>query len=375
MTEPARIILVEKEDMQFLHDLLAAEPEYLPWVHKVPKRLFLEWPEGDDSAVKISLEHHPGFDPTGEGSAYQPEPGSDAQHPPVGYRLAKPGEMLPRDTIVWYRNVGPWMPLEGYYPPIPLLYCIAEWPPMAVPLAANEGDSRLAPEAWNEESRKKILALVEENDMLRKRAIENANDAQDNLVRAVVAEREAARLRTEVDQLKASQVLIPEPSPSAMAGLSAVATTERAVRAALSWARRMVHAIGADEVVVKREEQEWATRIAGVTVKYRGNATDLHIALLGESEMLNVIRASHLRTIGPGEVVVDVAELAGLRERMRKDDERCNRSCSDCQNYNQSQSCPGCSHPQNGQNEYAFDWNLAQRCEFYALRSQKEGGA
>lgn len=114
-------------------------------------------------------------------------------------------------------------------------------------------NSVTVPEAWNEESRAKILALVEERDRLLELASRKTQEAEANLVRAVLAEREAARLRAEIDRAKASQVLIPEPSPSAMAGLSAVATTERAVRATLSWARRMVHAIGADEVMVKAE--------------------------------------------------------------------------------------------------------------------------
>lgn len=37
-------IYVEPEDMKFLNDLLEAPPQDLPWIRKVPKRLFLDWP-------------------------------------------------------------------------------------------------------------------------------------------------------------------------------------------------------------------------------------------------------------------------------------------------------------------------------------------
>lgn len=41
--EPERTIYVEREDMEFLDGILKAEPEYLPWVHKVPKKLELDF--------------------------------------------------------------------------------------------------------------------------------------------------------------------------------------------------------------------------------------------------------------------------------------------------------------------------------------------
>ena len=48
-------------------------------------------------------------DPTGEGSAWQvaptsaePAPGSDAEHPPIGYRLAKVGEKREKGYIYFY---------------------------------------------------------------------------------------------------------------------------------------------------------------------------------------------------------------------------------------------------------------------------------
>lgn len=37
------MIYVEREDMEFLRDQLKRPPEYLPWVHQVPKKLFLNF--------------------------------------------------------------------------------------------------------------------------------------------------------------------------------------------------------------------------------------------------------------------------------------------------------------------------------------------
>lgn len=37
------VINVEREDMEFLQAMLKRRPEYLPWVHKVPKKLFLQF--------------------------------------------------------------------------------------------------------------------------------------------------------------------------------------------------------------------------------------------------------------------------------------------------------------------------------------------
>ena len=84
-----------------------------------------------------------GFDPTGEGSAYQPEPapGSDAEHPPVGYRLVEMRGKVDKASVCWKHGVGPWVPNTGWMPddvvgPINT--------PIANPIPANEGDSRLA---------------------------------------------------------------------------------------------------------------------------------------------------------------------------------------------------------------------------------------
>lgn len=37
------VIYVSREDMEFLQNLLKEPPRYLPWIHQVPKRLFLDF--------------------------------------------------------------------------------------------------------------------------------------------------------------------------------------------------------------------------------------------------------------------------------------------------------------------------------------------
>ena len=53
----------------------------------------------------------PGYDPTGDGSAYQPAaepaPGSDAAHPPLGYRLEPVGGVR-REWYIWWDPSGRW---------------------------------------------------------------------------------------------------------------------------------------------------------------------------------------------------------------------------------------------------------------------------
>lgn len=53
------------------------------------------------------------------------------------------------------------------------------------------------PDPWNEESAGKILALVEERDRFRDLARQKTTEAEENLVRAVMAERDVARLRAQ----------------------------------------------------------------------------------------------------------------------------------------------------------------------------------
>ena len=86
----------------------------------------------------------PGYDPTGEGSAYQPAaepaPGSDAEHPPLGYRLAKVAEKREPGYVFW--DGEGWIEGESTLFGSP----IDPWhsSPCANPITANEGDSRAA---------------------------------------------------------------------------------------------------------------------------------------------------------------------------------------------------------------------------------------
>lgn len=80
------------------------------------------------------------------------------------------------------------------------------------------------------------------------------------------------------------------------------------------------------------------------------------------------------RVLEEGMVAVRREEWERLQKFERDTKETDSRDCSDCAHYRRSQSCPGCTHPESPQNEYAFDWLLAQRCEFYALRAN-QGGA
>lgn len=50
------------------------------------------------------------------------------------------------------------------------------------------------PQPWNEESEAGIRRLIEERDRFRELAAKKTAEAEDNLVRAVLAERENARL-------------------------------------------------------------------------------------------------------------------------------------------------------------------------------------
>ena len=81
------------------------------------------------------------------------------------------------------------------------------------------------------------------------------------------------------------------------------------------------------------------------------------------------------RVLGEGMVAVPREEWERLQKFERDTKETDSRDCSDCAHYRRSQSCPGCTHPESPQNEYAFDWLLAQRCEFYAIRANQGGAA
>lgn len=84
----------------------------------------------------------------------EPAPGSDAEHPPVGYVLVPhaSGEVIEADWIVWSFDRGPWKPLR---PDSVGDRAHGGFHPMARPIPANEGDSRLAesvaiPVGWKE---------------------------------------------------------------------------------------------------------------------------------------------------------------------------------------------------------------------------------
>lgn len=86
-----------------------------------------------------------GHDPTGDGSAYQPEPapGSDAEHPPVGHVLVPSAsdDRIKADWLVWAWDRGPWesFPSDGIGYARNRSRCA-----VCRPIPANEGDLRLA---------------------------------------------------------------------------------------------------------------------------------------------------------------------------------------------------------------------------------------
>lgn len=86
-----------------------------------------------------------GHDPTGDGSAYQPEPapGSDAEHPPVGHVLVPSAsdDRIKADWLVWAWDRGPWesFPSDGIGYARNRSRCA-----VCRPIPANGGDSRLA---------------------------------------------------------------------------------------------------------------------------------------------------------------------------------------------------------------------------------------
>lgn len=67
------------------------------------------------------------------------------------------------------------------------------------------------PQPWNEESEAGIRRLIEERDRAHELAGKKTAEAEDNLVRAVLAERENARLREELG--KVQMVEIPDLKP------------------------------------------------------------------------------------------------------------------------------------------------------------------
>lgn len=89
----------------------------------------------------------PGYDPTCEGSAYRPAaapaPGSDAEHPPLGYRLVEPesDKLIKKGWLVWSYGTGPW---SEFTPQSIGLYRSASGYAVAEPIPAAENDSQTA---------------------------------------------------------------------------------------------------------------------------------------------------------------------------------------------------------------------------------------
>lgn len=77
----------------------------------------------------------------GKAETIEPAPGSDAEHPPVGYVLVPhaSGDRTRYDWLVWLNGVGPWTPFQKYIGETHT----AHFFPCARPIPANEGDSRL----------------------------------------------------------------------------------------------------------------------------------------------------------------------------------------------------------------------------------------
>lgn len=157
-----------------------------------------------------------GFDPTGEGSAYQPEPapGSDAEHPPVGYRLVEMRGKVDKASVCWKHGVGPWVPNTGWMlddvvGPINT--------PIANPIPANDGDSRVTESVEIEDSRitharaladdreralARVAELEAENAELRNRnnGLQGALDERKMRVRELIEQE--SRLREKIARIR-----------------------------------------------------------------------------------------------------------------------------------------------------------------------------
>lgn len=70
----------------------------------------------------------------------EPAPGSDAEHPPVGYRLAKVGETRAPWYIFWSEDRQKW--IAGEYSLFGVEIDLRFSAPIANPIPANEGDSQ-----------------------------------------------------------------------------------------------------------------------------------------------------------------------------------------------------------------------------------------
>lgn len=85
--------------------------------------------------------------PTGEGGAWQgapaePAPGSDAEHPPEGYRLEPVGGKRAPGYIFWSEDRQAWIPGSDRLFDVQIDLRFSA--PIANPIPANEGDSQKA---------------------------------------------------------------------------------------------------------------------------------------------------------------------------------------------------------------------------------------
>ena len=125
-------------------------------------------------------------DPTSEGSAYQGEP---AQELPYGLcHVMESGRSANENTRFGQTECGHRIdvPLVG----LPYFSDHFKRCPKCKKIICD----RISPEPWNEESSRRILALVEERDRFRDLATRKTTEAEENLVRAVQAERRHADL-------------------------------------------------------------------------------------------------------------------------------------------------------------------------------------
>ena len=127
----------------------------------------------------------PGYDPTGDGSAYQPAaepaPGSDAAHPPLGYRLEPVGGVR-REWYIWWDPSGRWR--EGTQ--LHVGDIVYDGSIIANPIPSADGDSHACAECAK----------------LREIAQRETAKAESATGRAVLAERDLAEMRTDLDDTK-----------------------------------------------------------------------------------------------------------------------------------------------------------------------------
>lgn len=117
----------------------------------------------------------------------EPAPGSDAEHPPLGYRLARSNDKK-RKGYLWFSDAGKWESgFECNFGDLVLNGIIAN------PIPANEGGGRAEHVEDSRITHARVLA--DERDRLRAHVFRLQEERDAAVGRAVLAEREAARLR------------------------------------------------------------------------------------------------------------------------------------------------------------------------------------